>query len=67
MDKEYEPIWGSWNIKELLGEGSFGKVYEIERLDFGVTCKAALKAITIPQSRSEVDSVKWLTAWTKLV
>ena len=61
MDKEYykqyEPIFGSWYIKELLGEGSFGKVYEIERKDFGTTYKAALKVITIPQSQSEIKSI----------
>lgn len=55
--KKYEPIFNSWYIKSLLGEGSFGKVFEIERQDFGVTYKAALKAITIPQSQSEIKSV----------
>mgnify|MGYP005802285545 CR=1 FL=1 len=29
----------------------------MEREDFGVTCKAALKAITIPASQSEVRPV----------
>ena len=46
--KQYEPIFGSWRITRLIGEGSFGKVFEIEREDFGVTYKAALKAITVP-------------------
>jgi serine/threonine protein kinase len=55
--KKYEPIFNSWYIKSLLGEGSFGKVFEIERQDFGVTYKAALKAITIPQNQSEIKSV----------
>ena len=55
--KQYEPIFGSWYITRLIGEGSFGKVFEMEREDFGVTCKAALKAITIPASQSEMRSV----------
>ena len=55
--KQYEPIFGAWHITRLIGEGSFGKVFEMEREDFGVTCKAALKAITIPASQSEVRSV----------
>lgn len=55
--KNMEPFWGSWKITRLIGEGSFGKVFEIEREDFGRTYKAALKAITIPQSESEVKSV----------
>lgn len=55
--KKYEPIFGSWKIVRLLGEGSFGKVYEIERHDFGTTYKAALKAITIPQNQAELNSI----------
>ncbi len=55
--KKYEPIFGEWSIVGEIGEGSFGKVFEIERHDFGYTYKAALKAITIPQSQSEVKSV----------
>lgn len=56
--KQYEPIFGSWYITRELGEGSFGKVFEIEREDFGYTYKAALKVITIPQNRSEIDSIR---------
>ncbi len=55
--KSMEPFWGVWRIRRLIGEGSFGKVFEIEREDFGRTYKAALKAITIPQSQSELKSV----------
>ena len=55
--KKYEPIFGKWHIVRELGEGGFGKVFEIERRDFGGTYKAALKAITIPQSQSEVKDI----------
>ena len=55
--KKYEPIFGEWKIVKEIGEGSFGKVFEIEREDFGYTYKAALKAITIPQNESELDSI----------
>ncbi len=55
--KKYEPIFGSWKIVREIGEGSFGKVFEIEREDFGYTYKSALKAITIPQSESELESI----------
>ena len=56
--KQYEPIFGSWRITRQIGEGSFGKVFEIEREDFGVTYRAALKAITVPASESELLEVK---------
>lgn len=55
--KKYEPIFGHWYIKQQLGEGGYGEVYEIERTDFGVTYRAALKAITIPRSDSERKSI----------
>ncbi len=53
---KYEPIFGSYRITKLLGEGSYGKVYEIVRQDFGVTYKAALKVITIPKSQTDVKN-----------
>ena len=46
--KQYEPIFGVWRITRLIGEGFQSKVFEMEREDFGVTFKAALKAVTIP-------------------
>jgi len=55
--KQYEPIFGVWHITRLIGEGSFGKVFEMEREDFGVTYKAALKAITVPASETELRDV----------
>ncbi|MBE7038158.1 MAG: hypothetical protein E7404_04560 [Ruminococcaceae bacterium] len=55
--KNYEPFFGNWRIKRLIGEGSYGKVFEIEREDFGTTYKAALKTMTIPQNESEIKSV----------
>lgn len=55
--KKYEPIFGAWYIAEKIGEGSFGQVYIIERRELGVTYRAALKAITIPQNQSEKESM----------
>lgn len=55
--KKYEPVFGAWYIKRLIGEGSFGQVYEIERNELGATYNAALKTITIPQSQSEIKSI----------
>ena len=55
--KKYEPVFGVWYFERLIGEGSFGKVYEIRREDFGITYRAALKTITIPCNQSEIKSV----------
>ena len=53
MNGHYQPgdvVLGKWKLTRLIGEGSFGKVFEAEREDFGATYKAAIKIITIPQS-----------------
>jgi serine/threonine protein kinase len=47
---QYEPLWGSWYIESLIGEGSFGKVYKVKKEEFGRTYYAALKIISIPQN-----------------
>ena len=55
--KKYEPLFGSWTINKELGEGSFGKVFEIVRHDYGAEYKSALKIITIPQNAGELESL----------
>ena len=50
-------VFEKWIIKHKLGEGSYGRVFEIERSEFGQTYQAALKVITVPQSSSEITSV----------
>lgn len=55
--KKYEPLFGAWEISKLIGKGSFGEVYEIERNNFGIVYKAALKAITIPFDESELNEL----------
>ena len=48
--------WPRWEGVGLLGEGSFGKVYEIQKKEFGTTYKAALKVITIPPAQSDIKA-----------
>ena len=51
-----EIVMKNWAIRRKLGEGSFSRVYEIERKDFGETYYAALKVITIPQGEAELQA-----------
>lgn len=51
-------IWNGWKVENLIGEGSFGKVYKIVREDFGHIYVAALKVIQIPYNKSEVKAIK---------
>lgn len=53
---EIKELWPEWQVVGQIGEGSFGKVYEIQREEYGNVYKAALKVITIPQSQSEIQS-----------
>lgn len=51
---EYEPFWGSWYIDSIIGEGSYGKVYQIYREEFGIKHFSAMKLISIPKTDQEV-------------
>lgn len=58
MELEILKIWPDWKATKLLGEGSFGKVYEIVRNNFGIEEHCALKVITIPSSSAELQSMR---------
>ena len=44
--KKYEPLWGKWNVKKIIGEGSFSVVYEVECEIYGNKRKNAVKLIS---------------------
>lgn len=49
-------VFPGWNVVKKLGEGSFGGVYEIVRmLPDGKEERAALKKLSVPQNREEID------------
>lgn len=49
--------WPGWETVRLIGRGSFGAVYEIQRDVFGHQEKAALKVITIPQNSGDIEEL----------
>lgn len=50
--------WPGWNTIRLIGQGSFGTVYEIQReLVDGTVEAAAMKVLTIPQNQSDVTEM----------
>ena len=52
-------IWPEWEIEDKpLGRGSYGVVYKAVRRDHDMENYAAIKVISIPQSESEVDSIR---------
>ena len=44
--KKYEPLWGKWTVKRIIGEGSFGAVYEVESEKLGNRSSCAVKLIS---------------------
>lgn len=59
MDRELPvSVWPEWRIIEKIGEGSFGKVYKAQRTEKGHSFYSAIKIITIPSSKSELNSVQ---------
>lgn len=58
MELEVLQAWPGWKAVRLIGEGSFGKVYEIVRNYFGIEEHSALKVISIPPSSAELKSLK---------
>ncbi len=57
LDQNYRG-WPGWETVRVIGHGSFGTVYEIERDVFGQKEKAALKVITVPQNDSEINELR---------
>ncbi|MBQ1311493.1 MAG: protein kinase [Blautia sp.] len=59
MDREL-PIspWPEWKIIEKTGEGASGSVYKAERTEHGHSFYSAIKIISIPSSREELQSVR---------
>lgn len=53
-----ETVFGKWKLVREIGEGSYGKVYEAHREDYGEIYKAAVKIITVPKSQSEITSAR---------
>lgn len=49
--------WEGWHVINKIGKGGFGSVYEIERSQYGIQERAAMKVITIPQSADEIDDL----------
>ena len=56
----HNSYWPGWETTRLIGRGSFGAVYEIQRKlfeDDDEAEKAALKVISIPQNDSDIEEM----------
>ena len=55
---QYQPLWGKWQVDELIGQGVFGQVYRVSHQEYGLTYTSAVKMITIASDDqyNETDS-----------
>ena len=58
MEEIQKSPWLGWKTVRLIGRGSFGTVYEIQReLIDGTVESAAMKVITIPQNPDDIEEM----------
>lgn len=50
--------WPEWQAEEQIGKGSYGTVYKAVRRDHNVESYAAIKVISIPSDKSEIDLLR---------
>lgn len=51
-------VFGDWKITKKIGEGANGKVFEVQKENYGITTASALKIITIPPSESYIKEIR---------
>lgn len=54
--KKQEPFFGTWQIKEFIGRGSYGQVFLIEKEDVSGSYLAAMKVISVPEEQGQTNS-----------
>ena len=51
-------VWPEWQVRDLLGKGSYGFVYSVVREDAIGDQYAAVKVVSIPHDRSELEALR---------
>lgn len=51
-------VWPDWQVKEIIGRGSYGVVFRAVKEKFGVEKESAIKVVRIPTDESQVAQVQ---------
>lgn len=52
-----DEVLSGWRIVRPIGEGAFGRVFEVQKVGIGFTARSALKVVSVPKSGSMVDAM----------
>ncbi|MBR3179239.1 MAG: protein kinase [Clostridia bacterium] len=59
MEEKVKSLLPGWKIVRMIGRGSFGAVYEVEKEDdFGTVAHSALKVLSIPETGAEIKAYR---------
>jgi serine/threonine protein kinase len=58
MNEQNKTVWPGWQTVRVLGRGSYGSVYEVQRDVFGHQEKAAVKCISLPRDPADLDELR---------
>jgi len=58
VEQLIKSVWDEWEIIDIIGEGTYGKVYKAVKKDYGAEMFSAIKVITIPKSQSELKALR---------
>ncbi|MBQ4562694.1 MAG: serine/threonine protein kinase [Clostridia bacterium] len=57
-DSGIEKVWPDWQVEKILGNGSYGTVYQAVRRDSNLVTRSAIKVISIPSTPAEISSLR---------
>ena len=50
-------VMGDWEVLREIGEGAYGRVFEIGKTVYGIEKRSALKVISIPKNEQEYQQL----------
>lgn len=53
-----QSVWPDWQVKQILGKGSYGTVFKAVKEKYGVIKESAIKLVHIP-----TDNKGWNGSW----
>ena len=68
MEEERYPSlpWQGWKIVKKLGRGGYGSVYQAQRNSAGVMEDAAIKVISFPKDKEDIEDGTGLAVLQRL-